>query len=198
MSIDVLSYLQENWIELVAMVLSILGVLLTAREKTINWPVNIAACIMYGYIFLTAKIYGDACLQVFFIVFSFYGWYEWTKVSDKKKEVFISKTPKRSLLIILFITIPGTLIAGFVLKKYTDSTIPFLDGFTTILSLIATWMATHKHIENWLIWILADIIYIAEYIIKNLYPTALLYFIFTLMAVYGYFEWKKLQKKLSA
>jgi nicotinamide mononucleotide transporter len=92
---------------------------------------------------------------------------------------------------------PLTVVSAYLLKHFFNSTIPYFDATTTILSLIATWMAAKKHIENWLVWILTDLIYIPEYLIKHLYHTALLYFIFTLLAVYGYFEWRKLQKESS-
>jgi nicotinamide mononucleotide transporter len=193
-----LLYIQQNWFELTALVISILGVWLTALEKTINWPVNILACVLYGILFYLSGIYLDASLQIFFIVFSIYGWYLWTrKDSNKHETLLISNISLKTFLILITIGMPVTVLSAYILGHFFNSTIPYFDATTTVLSLIATWMAAKKHIESWLVWILTDLIYIPEYLIKHLYPTALLYFIFTLLAVYGYFEWRKLRKKSS-
>lgn len=199
-------YLQHNWVELIAMVLSIVCIWLTALEKIINWPIGIVSCVLYGFIFFNNGIYLDASLQIFFIVFGFYGWHMWVKGANKK-EMFITRTPRRTYLLLLMAGIPSVFLLVTVLPYLTDlltmllhinvarSTIPYFDSTTTVLSLIATWMTAKKYIENWLVWIIADLIYIVEYVIKGLYLTAILYFIFTLLAVYGYFEWIKLQKR---
>ncbi|HTA84273.1 MAG TPA: nicotinamide riboside transporter PnuC [Bacteroidia bacterium] len=204
-----LLYIQQNWFELTALVISILGVWLTALEKTINWPVNILACVLYGIVFYNSGIYLDASLQLFFIVFGVYGWYMWTKGGTQGGELRITKMPGKTYLVLLGIGIPSVFLLVWLLPHLTEwltallhiavakSTIPYFDSTTTVLSLIATWMAAKKYIENWLLWIITDLIYVPEYVIKDLYATAILYFIFTLLAVYGYFEWRKLKRKLT-
>jgi nicotinamide mononucleotide transporter len=195
---DIYHYVTEHWLEIIAVVFSIAGVWLTALEKTINWPLNIIASAIYVYIFYVSGIYMDALLSVFFVVFSFYGWYQWLYGGDNKAQLQISKTSLKLAFILLLIGIPLTFGFTQLLTHYTNSTIPYLDSVTTVLSLIATWMAAKKHIENWLVWIIADSIYVVEYVVKDLYLTAVLYFIFTMLAAYGYYEWNKQLKKLSA
>ena len=110
-----LLYIQQNWFELTALVISILGVWLTAIEKTINWPVNILACVLYGILFYFSGIYLDASLQVFFIVFSIYGWYLWTrKDSNKHETLLISNVSLKTLLILLTIAMPVTVISAYL------------------------------------------------------------------------------------
>ncbi|HWY97518.1 MAG TPA: nicotinamide riboside transporter PnuC [Bacteroidia bacterium] len=195
---DIYHYIAEHWLEIIAVALSIAGVWLTALEKIINWPINIIASAVYVYIFYISGIYLDTGISVFYISFGFYGWYYWLYGGSNKKQVEISKVSVKELFTLIAMGIPITIGLAVLLIHFTNSTIPYLDSSTTVLSLIATWMAAKKHIENWLVWIIADSIYVVEYIIKDLYLTALLYFIFTVLAAYGYFEWNKQLKKLSA
>jgi nicotinamide mononucleotide transporter len=183
-------YIAQSYLELIAVILSIAGVWLTAKEKIINWPIAIIACAIYVYIFYKDNLFGDASLQVFYVGISFYGWYEWLHGGKNNEELLISKTPMKLLIIFALITIPAGLCLGLLLS-HTQSNVPYWDGITTSLSLIGTWMMAKKYIENWLIWIFTDMLYVILYIIKDLYLTAILYFIFTLLAFYGYYAWRK-------
>ncbi|HTB05450.1 MAG TPA: nicotinamide riboside transporter PnuC [Bacteroidia bacterium] len=183
-------YITQSYLELIAVILSIAGVWLTAKEKVINWPIAIIACAIYVYIFFKDNLFGDASLQIFYVIISFYGWYEWLYGGKNHKELFISRTPLKLLIVLALISIPLSICLGFIIS-YTKSTVPYWDGITTGLSLLGTWMMAKKYIEHWLVWIITDILYIALYIIKELYLTAVLSLIFTLLAVYGYYAWKK-------
>jgi len=189
-------YIIDNRLEVLAFILSIAGVWFTAKEKVINWPIGIVACIVYTYLFYKDSLFGDAALNVFYVVIGFYGWYEWLYGGKDKQALSISKAPIKTLLILVAITIPAGIIFGLILT-HTSSNVPYLDGITTALSLAATWMQARKLIESWLLWIVTDLLYLAPYIIKQLYLTSVLYFIFALLAVYGYYLWKKELKHLS-
>ena len=194
---DLCLYLSAHWLEVLGVILSIAGVWLTALEKVINWPIGIVASAMYVYIFYASGIYGDAWLSVFYVVIGFYGWYEWLYGGRNKEELPISVTSRKTFFVLGLIFIPSYIIV-YIMLTHAGSTIPFLDTVTTVLSLIGTWMMARKLIENWLLWIFADLLYVIEYLVKGLYLTAVLYFIFTILAVYGYYEWKKHLKKLPA
>jgi len=183
-------YIINNKFEVLAFILSVAGVWLTAKEKVINWPINIVACIVSIYLFYKDSLFGDAALNFFYVIIGFYGWYEWLYGGKGKQALAVSKTPVKTLLILLIITVPACFIFGKMLS-YTSSTVPYWDGITTALSLAATWMQARKLIENWLLWIVTDLLYLAPYIIKQLYLFSLLYFIFAVLAVYGYYLWKK-------
>jgi nicotinamide mononucleotide transporter len=183
-------YVNNNWLEVLAVIISIIGIWLTAKEKLINWPINIVACILSIYIFYRDALFGDAALNVFFVVMCVYGWYEWVYGGKGHTALTVSKVSMKTLGILSLLTLPTCAGLGYLLT-YTSSTVPYWDGITTALSLAATWMAAKKLIENWLVWIFADLLYVVMYGIKHLYMFSVLYFIFTLLAVYGYYAWKK-------
>ena len=138
-------------------------------------------------------------LQVYYMLISIYGWWSWQsggQSNSSGEKLQISSTNKALWIILFGINLLVTLLMYFILGKYTDSPIPFGDAFTTSLSIIATWMLARKKIEQWLIWILIDIVSIGLYLYRGLYPTIFLFFVYTIMAVIGYFEWRRDLRKL--
>src|SRR5665213_1585638 len=109
---DISTYFTEHWLEVIAVILSIAGVWLTALEKIINWPINIIASAIYIYIFFNTGIYLDTCISVFYVVFSFYGWYQWLYGGKNKTEIAISKIDNKTIGMILLISVPVT--AGLI------------------------------------------------------------------------------------
>lgn len=132
-------------------------------------------------------------LQVYYFFVSIYGWYYWSKgrVKNDKSELPIARLSSRLFLILGLLIILLTIISGYFLKNYTGSSLPFLDAFTTSASLIATWMLARKMLENWLFWIVIDMVSMFMYIYKELYATAVLFLIYSIIAYYGYKKWKK-------
>jgi nicotinamide mononucleotide transporter len=135
-------------------------------------------------------------LQVYYVFISIYGWYFWLKGGKKnsvghQKKLPARKTPKNLLIHLLLATI--IIYSGilFILLNYTNSTVPYMDSLTTALSITATWMLAKKYIEHWIIWIFVDLFSAGLYFYKELWPTVILFLVYTVMAVLGYFEWKK-------
>lgn len=178
-------------LEIIAAIISIFAVYLTTRQKIICFPIGIVSVALYFYIFFEAKLYADMALQIFYIAMLIYGWYNWLFKKNDNKELKVTKLKKREYPIPLAIVILFTFGLGFLLKNHTDAALPFVDAFTTSLSLFAQWLVAKKKIENWVVWVIADSIYIGMYIYKDLYPTAILYFIFIILAIKGLIEWKK-------
>lgn len=167
--------------------------ILEVRQNRLLWPLGIITSAAYIYIFFTGKFYADMGLQVYYVLISIYGWYFWSRGGAKaeKGELPVVRINRRQLLL-LFLTFGLSWAAiYFVLYRYTDSTVPLGDSFTTALAIVATWMLTRKIIEQWFLWIIANVVSIGLYIYKGLYPTVILYAIYAGMAVYGYFEWKR-------
>ena len=187
------------WVEIFGVVTGILYVILEVRQNRLLWPLGIVTSAAYIYIFFTGKFYADMGLQVYYVLISIYGWYYWSRGGAKadRGELPVVRI-NRMQLILLFLTF-GLSWAGiyFVLARYTDSTVPLGDSFTTALAIVATWMLTRKIIEQWFLWIIANVVSIGLYIYKGLYPTVILYVVYAGMAVYGYFEWKKSMIKSS-
>lgn len=185
-----------DYIELSGFVTGVLGVWLATKENPWNWPIGIINVCIYSFIFLELRLYGDMSLQLFYIIMGFYGWYSWARGAKKinSNKSRISKTSLNTFIYIAFTSIAAFFIVIYFLQKAQGS-VPFLDSITTVLSLSATWMMAKKFLEHWLLWIFVDTIYVGMYIYKALYLTSVLYLIFTLLAIYGYLEWKRLMKK---
>lgn len=187
----------KMWIEIFGVVTGILYVILEVKQNRLLWPLGIVTSAAYVYIFFSGKFYADMGLQVYYVLISIYGWYYWSRggAQDDKEELPVVRI-NRQQLILLFITFILAWVGIYIiLDRFTDSTVPLGDSFTTALAIVATWMLTRKIIEQWFLWIIANVVSIALYIYKGLYPTVLLYVVYAGMAVYGYLEWKKSMNK---
>lgn len=163
---------------------------LTVRQNIWCWPIGIANNIFFIILFLDAKLYGDTVLQVIYIVLSVLGWYWWLHGGAERTELKVNFADRLTLLILAGIVAVSTAAMTFLLQAANGS-IPFLDALTTTLSLAAQYLLSRKLMENWYIWITADVIYIGLYIYKGLYLTAALYLIFIAMCIAGIIEWRK-------
>ncbi len=161
-----------------------------ARQVIWSWPISIAGIIIYIFVFYQSQLYGDSGLQLFYLFLSLYGWYLWMYGGNNETELRPSKTSAGQYFYTILFGVGGTILLGYLLSK-TDSDIPYGDAFTTAFGLIATWMLARKLLENWLYWIVIDITATGIYIFKGLYITSFQYFIFTILAVYGYLQWKR-------
>lgn len=132
-------------------------------------------------------------LQGYYLLISIYGWYHWAKGTRKSNSDKLPVTRIKSVtaIYLLFIFILLWLSIAIILIHFTDSDVPWGDAFTTAGSIVATWMLARKILEHWIIWIIVDAVSVGLYLFKDMYPTVLLYFIYTLIAVYGFFHWKK-------
>jgi len=132
-------------------------------------------------------------LQGYYVLISIYGWYLWLSGNhaSKNTELKISRLTRRTGVYLLLITLAMLVSIWIILTKYTDSTTPFADAFATALSIVATWMLARKIIEHWLVWIFVDLFSIGLFWYKSLIPTAILFSIYAIMAVLGFFEWRR-------
>jgi nicotinamide mononucleotide transporter len=177
--------------ELTASILGVLSVWLLTKQNIWCWPTGILMVLMYIYIFYEAHLYSDMLLQVFFAVMQFYGWYYWLKGKSGEKTLQVNRLNKKEMGLWLATVLIFSFILGWIMKKFTNADLPFIDATTAIMSVVAQWLMTKKVIHNWILWIVADIIYVFMYFYKELYSTAVLYIIFLGLACWGYLEWKK-------
>ena len=185
-------WLFENYLELLGVTLSILYLLLSIRQNILLWPVGIVGALIYMVVFFQSKFYADMGLNGYYFLISIYGWITWSKarLKDKHGMAVIHVGIVRSGLL-LAITLFLFLLIGYLLDNYTDSPIPYWDALTTSGSIVATWMLTRKIIEHWIIWVIVDLISLGLYVYRGLYPTAVLFAIYTAMAVIGYIQWNR-------
>jgi|DewCreStandDraft_4_1066084.scaffolds.fasta_scaffold00022_134 nicotinamide mononucleotide transporter len=177
--------------EIISALISIVAVYLTVKQKIICFPTGIISVALYFYVFYKAKLYADMSLQIFYISMLIYGWYNWLFKKSGNEKLKVTKLNKKDYPIPIIIVILFTIVLGFILRNLTDASLPYIDALTTSLSLFAQWLVAKKKIENWIVWIIADTIYVAMYIYKDLYATAILYFIFILLAIKGFLDWRK-------
>ncbi len=194
----VFNWFTNNYIEFFGTVFGLIYIFFSIKQNILLWPVGIITSALYIYVFFYSKFYADMSLQVYYLVISFYGWYSWLHGENKDKktnQIQIITVTKKLGIILIVITFVLFLFIAFILKNYTDSPLPYWDSFTTSASIVATWMLTKKYIEQWLIWIIVDAVSLGLYIYKELYSTSFLFFVYTILAIIGYFEWKKEIKK---
>ncbi len=181
---------QLSFLELSGTIFGIAGVWLTIKKSIWCFPAGLINVGLYGYLFFRERLYADALLQAFYVILLAYGWWKWLQPSPQN-DFYITRISKKQWIILAAICLLSTVIIGTFLKIETDASLPYLDSLLTSASLIAQWMIAKKKIENWIVWIAADIIYVGMYVFKNLHLTAILYFIFILLAIKGYNEWKQ-------
>jgi nicotinamide mononucleotide transporter len=190
-----------SWIQILPMSLTevfgfITGAIcvwLTVKQNIWSWPIGIANNIFFIFLFLQVGLYADTGLQVVYIVLAILGWYWWLKGGVKKTKLAVSHISITTSLVLTIIGVISTYWMMLYLQSINDSA-PFLDALTTVMSLIAQFMLTKKYLENWYIWIAADVIYVYLYFSKDLSLTAVLYFIFLCMCIAGLTQWQKSMK----
>jgi nicotinamide mononucleotide transporter len=180
-----------SYVELVAVVFGLLSVYLSAREHIVSWPTAIVNVGIFFFLFWKAKLYADAVLQLVYLTLSVYGWYEWLYGGAQHSRLKVSKTMRTEWLVVTPLFLVGGLGLGALLARYTDSPIPYFDAMLTAASLVAQWLMTRKRLENWLIWIAADIVYVPVFIRRGLPFTALQYAVFLVLAAMGWYGWRQ-------
>jgi nicotinamide mononucleotide transporter len=181
-------------IEILGFLTGVVNVWLLARQNIWNWPVGLANNAFYVAVFLSAGLYGDAGLQLVYITLGIYGWWIWShhrSNEGSRREVSVTRIPPKTWIWLTPATIAAAFALALFLRRFTDSTVPGWDGFTTALSLAAIYGQAKKYLESWWIWIAADVIYIPLYIYKHLRLTSGLYFVFLLLCIMGLREWNK-------
>ena len=176
-------------LEWIAAIAGAISVYLSARENIWSWPTAIVNVGLYIVVFRDAGLYSDMGLQVVYLVLSIYGWYEWLYGGKNRSALHVSRASTREWLI----ATPVALLFWLGLARYTATlpgvALPYLDSGLTTLSLVAQWMMTRKILENWVLWIVADVVYVPMYLYKGLPVTAALYAIFLALAVLGLRSW---------
>lgn len=194
---QVIVWISNHYIELLGTIFGLVYIVLSIKQNIWCWPVGLITSALYIYVFFQTKFYADMSLQAYYLVVSIYGWYHWMYGSRSKKQddLKISRTGIKLALVLTVVTLILFGLIAFILVNYTDSEIPYWDAFTTAGSFVATWMLARKLIEHWLVWIVVDAVSLGLYVYKGLYPTVVLFAVYTLLALLGYIEWKKEREK---
>jgi nicotinamide mononucleotide transporter len=186
----VADFLVNHRLELAGFLATALAIWLTTRRLLICWPVTLAADILYLAVFYRARLLSDALLQVFFVAFTLYGWWHWWRGVREEGEVRVAPLAMRSLLLALAAGALGSFALGEMAKRM-HAALPYLDATLASYSLVGSWWQARKHIASWWLWIVVDLIYIGEYVYKDLWLTAVLYAVLVGLAVLGLRDWRR-------
>ena len=178
-------------IEFFALVFGLIAVYFNTKENVWGWPTGIVGVVLSGIVFYHARLYSDLSLQVIYFVLGFYGWYEWLYGGRNNTVLKVSTLPRGTLVWLILAGVVGNVVIGYLFSTYTDADLAYWDAFTTSFSLVGQYMLAKKKIENWILWLVVDLVASGMYIYKELYMLSLLYFLFLGLATYGYLNWKK-------
>lgn len=189
----------EMVFEIIAAVIGLIYLFLEYKANVWLWPVGILMSLLYVIIFYHGKFYADAAIYLYYIGANAYGLWKWTQTRRgdlaadvaQSKELPITHAPKRQILSLTLASFALWGVLYWVLKTYTDSPVPLGDAFTTALSIVAMWMLAQKYLEQWLLWVVVNVVSTILYFWKGLYPTGTLFIVYVVVAVMGYFRWKK-------
>ena len=183
-------YVVANWLEIAGFVTTVLGIWLTTRRVLLCWPIVLAADVIYLIVFYRAQLLSDALLQSFFLAFTLYGWWHWWRGVREEGEVRVVPLTVSSMMIALIAGMAGSFVLGESAKRL-HAALPFLDATLTSYSLVASWWQARKHTANWWLWIVVNLVYIGEYLYKDLRLTAVLYTLLVALAVLGLRDWRR-------
>lgn len=184
--------IDNDWTEVVAVVTGGWCVWLVVKEHIWNWPIGLANCAFTFIVYFQTRFYADAALQIVYMVLAVLGWYWWLHGGERRSRLKIVNLNLDLALVLTYVCGVSTILIHDALIV-VKGTAPFLDALTTAMSLVAQFMLTKKIIENWLVWIAADAIYVPLLWSRDLHLMSGLYFVFLVMAIAGYVEWRRRQ-----
>ena len=183
-------------VEIVAAVLGLINIILIVQRSIWNYPFGLVMVALYFWVFLEAKFYSDAALQVFFFDVQIYGWWNWYFAREGDGLIRVEEMTTQSRVMWSAIIVAASAGEGWYLANYTQDSAPWLDASTTVLSVVAQYLLSVRKIENWVLWIVADVVQIGLYYWKGLYPTTILYIIFLIASGVGLLKWyRQLQRE---
>jgi nicotinamide mononucleotide transporter len=187
----IITWLTSNWFELTAAIITALSIWLATREHIAYYPTGLVALAMYTWLFYGAKLYAESLLQIVCFVLMVYGWYEWLHGGANKKELPVTQTPRWAWLAGVVSGIAGSALVIALQLRFTDNPSPYVDSSLLVWSLVAQWMTARKWIENWILWVIINTISIPLYVTRSLWITAVLYIALWILAIVGYFQWRR-------
>lgn len=189
--------LDTTALEFVAVIFGLMSVWFAKQEKILVYPTGIISVLIYVYICFGIKLYADAGINLFYFFMSVYGWYKWAKKGEQP-QIRITKCNRKDWLISLVMFFISTIVIISLLKifkqddtSYWSTRIPYVDTFTTAIFIVGMWLMAFKKLENWIFWIIGDIISVPLYAYKGLVFTSFQFLVFLIIAIIAYMAWRK-------
>ena len=190
-----------EFLEILGTIVGLVYLYLEYKASIHLWIAGIIMPAIYIFIYWQAGLYADFGINVYYLLVALYGWFLWKygnkSASDnnaKGEELPISMLPKKYIVPLILVFAATFALILYILISFTDSNVPYLDSFTTALSIVGMWMLAKKFIEQWWVWIVVDLVSAGLYVYKELYLTSGLYALYAVIAFFGYLNWKKLMK----
>ena len=184
-------------IEIFAVLFAIIYLLLAVKQDVRCWYAAILSSSLYFFIMLSAKLYMEAYLQIFYILMAVYGWLQWNKVNINKTKFIVRTWSIKQHVIVISMILMFAYISGSLLNIYTKAALPFIDAFTTWGAIVATYMVAKKLLENWIYWFVIDSISILLFLSRELYLTSILFFVYLIIIYFGYRSWTKIKNEMN-
>jgi nicotinamide mononucleotide transporter len=184
-------------LELVAVVFGVISVLFARKNNILVYPTGLVSTILYVYILYEFQFYGDLIINFYYTIMGVLGWYLWSKTKGGHEEFPISTINRKEFLIstlIFTLTLTFVVLVYYFFGKFTDWT-AYVDAFTTGLFFVGMWLMAKRKIENWILWIIADAISVPLYFYKGLTFSSFQFLTLTIIAIFGYKEWKRFLQK---
>src|SRR5688500_625675 len=188
--------LPEPWLlewsplEGIAAVFGVVSVYLSTRQNIWSWPTAIVNVGLYTIVFYQGRLYGQMGLQPIYLALSAYGWYQWLHGGAQRSELRVTRASPRLLATLAVLNLAAWIALAAILRR-TDAALPWLDALLATTSLVAQWMMTRKILENWVLWIAVDLVYVPMFISQGHYATAMLYAAFLVLPLMGVVEWRR-------
>ena len=192
-----ITFLADHWLDIVTTVLGLAYILLEYKASVWMWLVGFMMQALGIVLYYQKGLYADCGMEFYYLSMTVYGYWKWVRGSVSKESLPISHFPKRLVLPWLLLIAAVWGIIYWLLITFTNSNVPLADSFTTALSIVGIWALAHKYLEQWFIWIAVDVVTCVLYFYKDIPFKASLYGLYVVIAVFGYFKWKKLMQKQS-
>jgi len=190
-----MNLLPEHVIEFASSFTCVVSIWLNTRRNSTGWPIGLLSVVLASWVYLKSGLFAESGLQAFYFLSGVYGWWQWENGKSAEGSLMVRRIPFSSLKISLFSGFLGFGVLYGVLNTITSSSQPFLDSLITAFSIVAQIWLARRWIENWILWIVINLISICLYVTKELWFFSGLYGILLLLAVKGYFDWKKGEKQ---
>ncbi|MDB4120862.1 nicotinamide riboside transporter PnuC [Gammaproteobacteria bacterium] len=187
------NFIVQNWLEITAVIFAILYLILAVKQNILCWIAGIISSVLYFFIMQKAGLYMEAYLQVFYVVMGIYGWSQWSASNASNPSFIVNTWSKYQHMIAISIILALSLLSGFLLERYTDAALPFLDALVSWGAVVATYMVAKKLLENWVYWFVIDATSIFLFIERGLWLSAVLFATYLVIIFFGYQSWNKVR-----
>ena len=179
--------------EVLGLISGLLCVWLLIRENVLTFPIGLIYAVLTVVVVYNEKLYADVFLNIYYVGMNAYGWFFWLRGGEERRverHLQVGSITQKQILWLTSILVIGSAVMGYLLTSFTDADLAYPDSFTTVASFIAMYLSARKYLESWYLWFIVDVLQVILYLIKGIEMYALLYFIYLVMAFFGWRAWR--------